>query len=100
MLQPQRQPRPAMPIPMPLGDAISMTVRIPPREIMNLHLALRRAGDVPAEVRILDADPAGGPTTMLLRGTRHDIDSAMHVIMCALPQAEFGAIHPLTAVLR
>ncbi len=89
-----------MPIAMPLGDAVSMTVRIAPHDVMNLHLALRRAGDVPAEVRILDADPAGGPTTMLLRGTRHDIDAAMHVIMCALPRAEFGVIHTLTAVLR
>lgn len=89
-----------MPLAMPMGDAISMTVRIAPHEVLNLHLALRRAGNMPAEVRILDADPAGRPTTMLLRGTRHDIDSAMHVIMCALPQAEFGAIHSLTAVLR
>ncbi|ARP96076.1 hypothetical protein [Bordetella genomosp. 13] len=94
------QPRASMPPGMPLDDSISMTVRIPPHQVLTLHVALRRAAAMPAEVRIIGTDAAGGPTTMMLRGTRHHIDAAMHVVMCELPQAEFGAIHAMTAVFR
>lgn len=96
----QRLSRPtSAPVAIALGDAISLTLRSPCHDVLSLHLALRCAGSAP-EVRLLEAAPAGRPSTLLLRGSRHDIDAAMQVIMRALPRAEFGAIHPLTAVVR
>lgn len=69
--------------------AFCLAVRIPPQQILNLHMALRRVPAGQAQSRIA---AIGKQYAVTVIGSRAEVDAAMSAIMRNLPQAEFGPI--------
>lgn len=84
--------------PTPPSEQVSLTVRIDTLDALNVRLALHRELGNRIGIYLLSVDHAHAQSTLQLQCTRGELDDLMHAVMCGLPQAEFGAVRPATAL--
>ncbi|MBB1596195.1 hypothetical protein A9973_19175 [Achromobacter sp. UMC46] len=84
--------------PLPHSDRVALTVRIDTLDALKVRLALHRELGERIGVYLLSVDHAHAQSVLQLQCARGELDALMHAVMRGLPQAEFGAVRPASAI--
>jgi len=96
--RPLLSPASSSALPLPQSERVALTVRIDTLDALKVRLALHRELGDRIGVYVLSVDHAHAQSTLQLQCARHELGDLMHAVMCGLPQAEFGAVRPASAI--